>query len=148
MWTLGTILKYPQKIKHPFLWRTRRKTKTKFEQEFTIDKNLPRTQNYSAFKTQIKKSKNKYVIVFPNLAKDTLLVVPMPKRGKNFASLKDFIDNASKTQQKVFWRKVKQVANRENVVWVSTHGHGVPYLHVRISLKPKYYGNSKLKNLI
>ena len=74
--------------------------------------------------------------------------MPIPKRGKNFATLKDFIDNASKTQQKIFWRKVKQVANRENVVWISTHGHGVPYLHVRMSLlKPKYYGNSKLKKI-
>ena len=32
-----------------------------------------------------------------------------------------------------------------NKVWISTHGLGVPYLHVRISITPKYYGNSKLK---
>ena len=32
-------------------------------------------------------------------------------------------------------------------VWVSTHGLGVDYLHVRISNNPKYYESSKLKKL-
>ena len=36
---------------------------------------------------------------YKNLSKDTMLVVPMPVSGKNYATLKDFIDNAPEIQQ-------------------------------------------------
>ena len=110
-----------------------------------IDKSLPTTQDYSPFAKHIKKAKNKYVISFWNLSHDTLLIVPIPKRGKNFATLRDFIKNASITQQKALWKKVAQLALKSKGVWISTHGHGVPYLHIRISATPKYYGQSKLR---
>ena len=29
-------------------------------------------------------------------------------------------------------------------VWISAHGLGVPYFHLRISTKPKYYFDEKL----
>ena len=60
----------------------------------------------------------------------------MPKRGKNFSNLKNFIDTASSTQTRQFWKKVvietRKLLKNHNKVWISTHGLGVPYLHVRI----------------
>ncbi|MAF35866.1 hypothetical protein CL622_01990, partial [archaeon] len=64
------------------------------------------------------------------------------------AHIKSFIDNASITQQKAFWKQVVKTAKKQlkmyDHIWISTHGLGVPYLHVRISNKPKYYYNSKM----
>ena len=115
---------------------------------FKEDINLAKTQNYTPFQEYINNSQNKYVTAFPNLNKDSMLVIPMPRRGKNYATLKDFIDNAPKVQQREFWKKVAEVAKKfmkqNGEAWISVHGLGVDYTHVRIDSKPKYY--FKLKN--
>ena len=49
-----------------------------------------------------------YVTSFENLSGDALLVIPIPKQGKNFTTIKHFIDNASETQKKHFWEYVSQ----------------------------------------
>ena len=41
----------------------------------------------------------------------------------------------------------KQMLSNQSNVWISTHGFGVDYLHIRISISPKYYGSSKLQYL-
>ena len=73
----------------------------------------------------------------------------MPIHGKNYTTLKDFIDNAPMIQQQEFWKEVAKVAKKniyeKNKVWISVHGMGVPYTHVRISTYPKYYFDDKLK---
>jgi len=56
---------------------------------------------------------------------------------------------ASKKHQQEFWKSIaitleKLLKNNNKNFWVSTHGFGVNYLHVRICNYPKYYGNSKL----
>lgn len=67
----------------------------------------------------------------------------------NYATLRDFIDNAPETQQQEFWKKVAEVAkkfmNENGKVWISVHGLGVDYTHVRISTSPKYYFDNELK---
>jgi hypothetical protein len=67
----------------------------------------------------------------------------MPKRGKNFATLRDFIEESSDEQQEAFWKRVAKEAKRfcaiHGRVWISVHGLGVAYTHVRIATSPKYY---------
>ena len=151
-WKNNKPLKYPKNINTPFLWRTSviNNMESNFIQEFTECKYLDVQQDYTAYESYIKKTKNKYVTSFPNLSGDAILVIPIPKNNKNFSNLKNFSDNASKTQQQKLWNKVASIIKKElkkkNKIWVSTHGLGVPYLHIRISTSPKYYGNSKLKN--
>jgi hypothetical protein len=57
--------------------------------------------------------------------------------------MKDFIDNASKTQQKEFWKKVstelKKCLKLNDKIYVNTHGLGVNYFHLRLDIRPKYY---------
>lgn len=150
-WENEKYFTYPKSKKTRFLWNTsvlKNNGKSEFIQKFKSYKSLPDTQNITAFKEYINKSKNKYVVSFPNLNGDTLLVVPIPREGKNFATIKDFVDNAPIIQQKIFWKEVailarKQMKKYKNI-WVSTHGMGVPYLHVRISKYPKYYFDEKL----
>ena len=150
-WKDGKVLKYPKNVKKAFMWKTSKldkKESNTYKHEFVIYNGLPTIQNYQAYKKYITQSKNKYVVSFMNLTNDTLLVVPIPKRGKNFATIKDFIDNASATHQKKFWNAVASIARKflktNDFAYISTHGMGVSYLHVRISTIPRYYGNSKL----
>lgn len=141
-----------KKIKQSFIWRTSKIASDEHipvETEFIEEPRLNVKQDYSAFSEQLENSRNKYVIDFMNLSGDTVLVVPMPKKNKNFSNLKEFIDNATLAQQKALWKRVVTVARKlmknNKYVWISTHGLGVPYLHVRVSTIPKYYGNSKLR---
>jgi hypothetical protein len=150
-WKNAKPLSYPSNLKTPFLWRTsvfKDNGESKFKQEFIKCPQLDLKQNYYDFQEHINKSTDKYVTSFYNLSGDTVLVVPIPKKNKNFSNLKNFIDHASKTQQKYFWEHVSEIINLQKKnhqhLWISTHGLAVPYLHVRISTSPKYYGNRKL----
>ena len=150
-WEKGRYFTYPISRKSKFLWNTsvlKNNGECKFIQKFKTNKLLPKEQNIFSFKEYIRKSKNKYVISFPNLSGDTLLVVPMPREGKNYATIKDFVDSAPIIQQKMFWKEVAILSRRQmkkhKNVWVSTHGMGVAYLHVRICNNPKYYFDQEL----
>lgn len=63
-------------------------------------------EDYLPFQKYINKSINKYVTSFYNLSKDCKLIIPIPKKNKNFTTIKDFIDNSSITHQQIFWKKV------------------------------------------
>ena len=108
------------------------------------------TQNISAFEKQIKKSKSRNIAVFPNLSKSTLLCVPIPRKNKDFTSIKDFMDNASHNHQCEFWKQVAiEIENQlqfHEKLYISTHGLGVPYFHLRIEPVPKYYVTKKYIN--
>ncbi len=147
-WENGIVLRYPKQLKGRFLWNTsvlKNNGNVEFKQSFKTDNKLPDKQNKKDFQEYINKSDNKYVTALPNLSKDTMLVIPMPVNGNNYVTLRDFIDNASEIQQIEFWKKVAEVAkefmNEKGKVWISVHGFGVPYTHVRISSSPKYYFN-------
>ena len=73
----------------------------------------------------------------------------MPRDGKNYISLKDFIDNASENQQKEFWKYVakKIISFKKIMLFMLAHGLAVLYLHVRLDTSPKYY-TGKLKKKI
>ncbi len=153
-WSNGIILKYPKQLKGRFLWNTsvlKNNGNIIFKQSFRTDNQLPDIQNKKSFQVYINNLKNKYVVAFPNLSKDTMLVVPIPVNGKNYVTLRDFIDNSSEIQQKEFWKKVAEVTKEfmkeHGSVWISSHGFGVHYTHVRISTSPKYYFDNKLAQL-
>jgi hypothetical protein len=152
-WENGITLQYPKNVKGRFQWNTsvlKKNGKVPFLQTFRTNLELPEIQNKKDFKEYIDHSENKYVVSFPNLSKDTMLVIPMPVHGKNYATLKDFIDNAPEIQQQEFWKKVAHVAKefmeKNGKVWISVHGLGVGYTHVRISTSPKYYFDKTLIN--
>ena len=134
-----------------FLWNTsvlKNNANSIFKQKIKTCRDLPTSQDCIAFNRHIKNSRDKYVTSFPNISGDALLVVPMPRLNKNFATLKDFMENASDLQQRNFWKHVaycaKQRMKTRSHIWISTSGLGVPYLHVRISDTPKYYFDREL----
>ncbi|CAG8677051.1 13080_t:CDS:1, partial [Cetraspora pellucida] len=100
---------------------------------------------YSSFNDKLTVCHDNYVCSFSNLGKDATLIVPMPYHDLDYKHLSNFTKNAPKEQQIKFWQ---EVANKLSEIleigttrprWLSTHGLGVPYLHVRIDDKPKYY---------
>jgi hypothetical protein len=89
------------------------------------------------------------VVSFTNLAKDSILVIP-PKTGVDFANMARFIEQGSQEQFTALWSRVYQKIKAwggEDALWISTHGHGVPWLHVRLDLKPKYYQHVPFKEM-
>lgn len=151
-WKNGIPFKYPSDIKERFQWNTsvlKNNGNTEYRQSFRVNNNLAQVQSLDEYSEYFKNSKNRYVVTFPNLSGDIILVCPMPMNGKNYVTLKDFIDNASITQQKEFWKKVAVIAKKmmkiHDKLWISVHGLGVDYTHVRISPSPKYYFDNELK---
>ena len=152
-WENGIVLKYPKQLRGRFQWNTsvlKNNGNTEYIETFRTNDKLSQTQNKVDFQEHITKSHNKYVTAFPNLSKDSMLVIPMPIRGKNYATLRDFIDNSTLIQQQAFWKKVgstaKKMMHEKGKVWISVHGLGTDYAHVRISSRPKYYFNKELEN--
>jgi hypothetical protein len=84
------------------------------------------------------------VIVFPNLGRDALLVVPRPTgSAAAYVHLAQFLRNAPDVQKHELWRKIGEAMQRRlgaDPVWLSTAGMGVAWLHVRLDSQPKYYG--------
>jgi hypothetical protein len=83
---------------------------------------------------------------FDNLGRDARLVVPCPLGAPGaYAHLARFVREGPREQVDALWRGVG-AAMREwwatrpaTPVWLSTSGGGVPWLHVRLDTRPKYY---------
>ena len=150
-WKNGQILNYPSNIKNNFFYETSFITKNmnnEYKEKFITSKKLNNMkQDVNTFKSYFDKSNNKNVVVFYNLSKTCKLIVPKPRKGKNFSTIKHFIDEASIIQQKAFWKKVsleinkslKNMNSEHTKLYVSTHGLGISYFHLRLECDPKYY---------
>jgi hypothetical protein len=83
---------------------------------------------------------------FSSLGGDAILVAPCPAGPRSdYAHLAQFVRTAPREQQLAFWRAVGQaIEARVGTVpiWLSTSGHGVAWLHVRLDSRPKYYIHS------
>lgn len=109
-----------------------------------IDTTLKRDVDTKTFK--VSKTRCKAI---KSLSGDTWLVIP-PSKG-DFSTLYDFCKNADSDMVNTFWKYVSDTidsiikGDREWVgdkIYVSTHGLGVNWLHVRLSPTPKYYVSS------
>ncbi len=160
LWESGQCLKYPETLKKRFFYETcpcNAKLSNEYLSKFieSDELNQIKTQDYSDFSFHISraiasvKSGGAYATSFVNKSANAILVIPLPVMGKNYATIKDFIDNAPATQQSEFWKmvahEVKSVLKLHNQVWISTHGLGVSYFHLRIDLNPKYYVTKEFK---
>ncbi|QDT42028.1 hypothetical protein Pan241w_21090 [Gimesia alba] len=83
------------------------------------------------------------VVVFPNLRKDAILVVPSPQdAAADYGHLAAFVREAPKLQKRELWKAVSTAMQQRlssKPVWLSTAGAGVSWLHVRLDDRPKYY---------
>ena len=80
---------------------------------------------------------------FDNLGGDAVLIAPSPAPG-SFAHLASFARTAELDLQRELWHTAADQIERwwgarRGPLWVSTHGAGVPWLHLRLDSRPKYY---------
>lgn len=90
------------------------------------------------------------VTVFPNLSGDAVLVAPQPRGPRGvYGHLAVFLRGAPPEQVDALWAAVggalqARWRDRPAPVWLSTAGLGVPWLHVRLDDRPKYYRTRRL----
>ena len=83
------------------------------------------------------------VVSFENLGRDAMLVVPIPL-GADYGHLAAFLRHAPEAQRHALWRRIGLEMTRrlsDRPLWLSTAGMGVPWLHIRLDSRPKYYGH-------
>ena len=97
-------------------------------------KGLPRIASGKAYKTYLEKNKNKLSTDFLSLGKDTKLVIPI----KSYANIYQFAKYSTNREWLALFNRVKKIFDI-NDHYISTHGQGVPWLHIRIEKRPKYY---------
>ena len=128
-------------------WETPALTKQTLNRifEFVVLDNpiLDQIPNYTAFSNYLTNSPES-IITFPNLGNDALLIVPS-KQGatSSYGHLASFIRHAPEDQKHDLWQKVGEMMTRkisDAPIWLNTAGAGVPWLHVRLDSRPKYYG--------
>jgi len=87
---------------------------------------------------------------FTNLGGDATLVVPgLGPGAANYCHLKSFLLTASFAQIHALFRAVaRNLAAKitTSPLWLSTAGDGVPWLHIRIDHRPKYYHFAPYRN--
>jgi hypothetical protein len=89
------------------------------------------------------------VVTFGNLGGDATLVAPCPGDSGNFAHLGSFMATATAERQDAFWQAVGHAVTSRigsRPLWLSTAGHGVAWLHVRLDARPKYYRHAPYRD--
>jgi hypothetical protein len=83
------------------------------------------------------------VITIPNLGGDALLVVPAPVVAHEaYPHLAAFLRGAPRGQIQELWKAAARAVHKTlgtEPTWISTAGLGVPWLHLRLDTRPKYY---------
>jgi len=111
----------------------------------------------SSFNDKFNVTKSTKFVIFDNISGDTKLISPVPSTKKennnefcghimNFMKYCD--DDQKHDLLKMLGDHVKNIMSLsiKQSIYVSTHGHGIPWLHIRISTHPKYYVYKKYTN--
>ena len=110
---------------------------------------LNRTPNPSAFADYLKSDRD--LAMFPNLRGDALLIVPSLQGSISaYGHLAAFVRKAPESQKHSLWQEVGQVMQQKltaKPIWLNTAGAGVPWLHIRLDSRPKYYGYKPYKEI-
>jgi len=105
----------------------------------------PNTTAYKGYFTT-----DKPVVDFPNRGNNATLIVPCPLADAHcYTHLGRFTAEAPTDQQQALWQQVgaiglEQLSDRK--LWISTHGLGIYWLHIRLDTTPKYYDYDMYRN--
>jgi hypothetical protein len=141
------ILTYLQKIKETkkcnIIWTYFQSaaisdiTNIKYKIAHKCFKNIKKI-DLQTYKQYIDKSDGNTAI-FRSLNKKTCLIIPK----KPSINLTEFAVDSDNKEWLLLWKDVATTTNKllliKSPLYISTHGHGVSYLHIRIEAKPLYY---------
>lgn len=106
---------------------------------------IPLTQDFTAFQEHHPPTSRREIISFDSKSGGTILVVPTPSYQRNqrqMSSLGPYLRDPQNTPIRLFQHVAKIIlhtlATTKNMIWLNTHGLGVPWLHIRIDFFPKY----------
>jgi len=133
---------------HAFRWETPAVTTSTVDRPFEMvlvdSPGLDRTPDPDAFADHLERATSEHVVTFSNLGGDATLVVPRHSASPSaYGHIAAFVRGALEAQRLALWRAVGDAMSRRlgsKPVWLSTAGAGVPWLHVRLDDRPKYYG--------
>lgn len=112
---------------------------------------LRRRANPSSFAEHFPKAVDE-VVVFANFGGSAQLIVPTPVSvPEAYPHLAAFTRGVPHSQRLHLWRAVgtafvDRISTK--AVWLSTAGAGVPWLHVRLDDRPKYYSYAPYRNVL
>ncbi|MBL8297551.1 MAG: hypothetical protein JNN30_04300 [Rhodanobacteraceae bacterium] len=89
------------------------------------------------------------VATFRSLGGDAVLIAPTPAAvATDYAHLARFVANASDGAIEALWQALGEAAtaSRTGGIWISTAGLGVPWLHIRLDSRPKYYRHAPYRD--
>lgn len=98
-----------------------------------------------AFESEFRRIGGQPVATFRNLGGDALLIAPRGVADKAaYGHLATFLRLAPPAQQHALYEALgaavaRELARTSNPIWISTSGLGVPWLHIRLDARPKYY---------
>ncbi len=132
------------------LWEHPRLTKASAEE--TYECAITRTEDFSRFtptpnRFRAKMNPNTRVSTFPNLGGDSLLIIPNEPGDGTAVNCRDliaFCRTAPEEWLQEFWTRVGRealdaLAENSPRQFLSTHGFGVLWLHIRLEERGKYY---------
>lgn len=121
----------------------------KFEFVLVDSPGLVRSADRRTFAEQFAEADEDGIVVFENLGKDALMIVPAPASpDSTYDQLAGFMRSAPPEQIHALWRNVGQSMQRrvgDDPIWLSTAGGDVAWLHVRLDSRPKYYHHAPYK---
>lgn len=116
---------------------------TPFECVALDDPALDRRPDPSAFAERFANDADEMIVTFPNLGGEAVLLAPRPAGPLSaYGHLAAFVRHAPAEQRDALWQAVGRAALARlsaRPVWLNTAGAGVPWLHVRLDDRPKYY---------
>jgi hypothetical protein len=138
-----------------FRWETPPATASTLARPFEFvlldDPGLAQRPDPAAFADHFIAAPEKQVVEFRNLGGDAILIVPCPVAAPAaYGHLAAFVRAAPDAQRHALWQSVGAAMARRvgtRPVWLSTAGAGVPWLHVRLDDRPKYYGCAAYRRL-
>ena len=99
--------------------------------------------NPSAFSNQFIGKLHGEIIVFENISGDTDLISIVPTKNHNinstFSDIMNFMKNGEYSLQLNMLKKIGSEMRYRKHCYLSTHGKGVDWLHIRMCNSPKYY---------
>ena len=113
----------------------------------------------SAFAEHFRGVTKECITSFLNLSGETILVAPVDlslareRNNKNcYRNICSFVRKGPSFQVSAFFQvmgeKIKSLfKSSKSWIWISTSGLGVPWLHLRIAPKPKYYQYEPFKKV-
>jgi hypothetical protein len=94
----------------------------------------------SAYQEYLQKLDDKLVADFTNLSGDAHLIIP--RATGDYGHIAAFCRLASQDLIHAFWTRVGEITtsaiDKTDSIWCNTHGHGVPWMHIRCDRHLKY----------